>query len=299
MRAVSPGVNKLGANTWIWTSPLTDAWLAEFAPRIREWGFDVIELPIENLDDWDPERTRELLQQVGLEATTCLVMPPGRDLVPDDRQQIADTQWYLRGCLDVASVIGAGVVAGPAYSPVGRTWLMQPDERKQTVGRLVEALRPVVAHAEERGVALGIEPLNRYETSLINTVAQALEIVERLDSPFCGVALDTFHMNIEEKDPVAAIGAARGRIVHVQVCGNDRGAPGNDHTDWEGILAALDAAEYHGPLCIESFSAGNVTLARAASIWRPLERTQDAIATDGLAFLRGLQARQPHGSINQ
>jgi len=147
-------VNKLGANTWIWTSPLTDAWLAEFAPRIREWGFDVIELPIENLDDWDPERTRELLQQVGLEATTCLVMPPGRDLVPDDRQQIADTQWYLRGCLDVASVIGAGVVAGPAYSPVGRTWLMQPDERKQTVDRLVEALRPVVAHAEERGVAV-------------------------------------------------------------------------------------------------------------------------------------------------
>ncbi len=284
-------MRKIGANTWIWTSPLTDAWLAEFAPRIRGWGFDVVELPIENLDDWDPDRTRELLQQHGLEATTCLVMSAERDLVSDDRQQVADTQTYLLGCLDIAAGIGAGVLAGPAYAPVGRTWLMQPDERKHTIDCLVEALRPVVTHAEDAGVKLGIEPLNRYETSLINTVAQTLEVVERLDSGSCGVALDTFHMNIEEKDPIAAIRAARGRIAHVQVCGNDRGAPGNDHTDWAATLTALDESGYFGPLCIESFSAGNMSLARAASIWRPLERSQDAIATDGLAFLRGLMAR--------
>jgi len=144
---------------------------------------------------------------------------------------------------------------------------------------------------------LGIEPLNHYETSLVNTVDQALEIVVRLDSPACGVALDTFHMNIEEKDPAAAIRAARGRIAHVQVCGNDWGAPGGDHIDWTGTLTALDAAGYSGPLCIESFSAGYMSLARAASIWRPLERSQDAIATDGLAFLRSLMARQAQGSM--
>jgi D-psicose/D-tagatose/L-ribulose 3-epimerase len=281
-------VHQLGANTWIWTSPLTDAWLAEFAPRIRGWGFDIIELPIENLDDWEPGRTRKLLQELGLGATTCLVMPPGRDLVSEDRQQVADTQAYLKSCLDMAAAVGAGVVAGPAYAAVGRTWLMTPDERRRTVDQLAEALRPVVVHAENSGVKLGIEPLNRYETSLINTVAQGLEIVERLDSPACGVALDTFHMNIEEKDPAAAIRAARGHIVHVQVCGNDRGAPGADHTDWAGTLAALGEAGYDGPLCIESFSAGNQSLARAASIWRPLEPTQDAIAIDGLAFLRSL-----------
>jgi D-psicose/D-tagatose/L-ribulose 3-epimerase len=81
-------------------------------------------------------------------------------------------------------------------------------------------------------------------------------------------------------------------VAHVQVCGNDRGAPGNDHTDWPAILDALAAAGYEGPLCIESFAAGNMSLARAASIWRPLERSQDAIATDGLAFLTGLMARR-------
>ncbi len=282
----------VGANTWIWTSPLTDERLAELAPRIRAWGFSIIELPIEDLGDWHPARTRELLGTLGLGATTCLVMPPGRDLVTDDTHVVTETQSYLMGCLDLAAAIGAGVVAGPAYAPVGRTWLMSPDERKVTIDRLVEALRPVVEHAEQRQMQLGIEPLNRYETSLINTVEQALEVVERLDSKACGVALDTFHMNIEEKDPPAAIRAARGRIAHVQVCGNDRGAPGSDHQDWPAILDALDAAEYRGPLCIESFSAGNMSLARAASIWRPLERSQDAIATDGLAFLSGLMARR-------
>jgi D-psicose/D-tagatose/L-ribulose 3-epimerase len=76
------------------------------------------------------------------------------------------------------------------------------------------------------------------------------------------------------------------------VCGNDRGAPGPDHTDWTKILDALEDADYRGPLCIESFSAGNMSLARAASIWRPLERSQDAIATDGLAFLTELMAQR-------
>lgn len=276
----------LGVNTWIWTSPLTDARLADLAPRIRDWGFPIIELPIENLGDWDPMRTRDLLQELGLGATTCLVMAPGRSLV-DDRAP--ETQTYLRGCLDHAAAIGARGVAGPAYAPTGQTWLMDAAERAQTIDRLIENLRPVVDHAERSGVALGIEPLNRYETSLINTVEQALEVVDRLGSSMCGVALDTFHMNIEEKNPAAAVRAARGRIAHVQVCGNDRGAPGHDHTDWPGFLAAVDDAGYVGPLCIESFSAGNHSLARAASIWRPLEPTQDAIATDGLAFFRHLE----------
>ena len=256
----------------------------------------MIELPIENIGDWDPVRTRDLLQRLGLGATTCLVMPPGRDLVTDDGSVVAETQAYLKKCLDLASEIGALGVAGPAYAPVGRTWLLSPSERTQTIDRLVESLRPVVEHAERTNVKLGMEPLNRYETSLINTVEQALEVIEKLDSDWCGVALDTFHMNIEEKDPPAAIRAAKGKIAHVQVCGNDRGAPGSDHIDWPSTLDALGDAGYEGPLCIESFSAGNQSLARAASIWRPLERSQDAIATDGLAFLKNLMARRPERS---
>ena len=147
---------------------------------------------------------------------------------------------------------------------------------------------PVVGHAMDAGVTVAVEPLNRYETSLINTVDQALEALAGLPPAGCGVALDVYHMNIEERSITEAIRRAAGRIAHVQVCANDRGAPGADHLDWPGILAALDAAGYGGPLVIESFTGDNETIATAASIWRPLAKTQDAIAVDGLAFLTGV-----------
>lgn len=283
-------MNPIGANTWIWVSPVSDVHLAALAPRIRDWGFDIVELPIERLGDWDPARTAALLCETGLGVTTCAVMPPTRDLVADDAATVHSTQDYLRTCVDIAARVGSRVVGGPIYSSVGRTWLMDSAQRAATIDRLVDALGPVAEHAAGAGVALGIEPLNRYETSLINTVDQALEVLQLLDSPACGVMLDTFHMNIEEKDPAAAIRRAAGRIVHVQVCGNDRGAPGNDHIPWVPIRDALRDAAYVGPVCIESFTSENQTIARAASIWRPLERSQDAIATDGIAFLRALFA---------
>ena len=287
----------IGANTWIWTSPATDERIAELAPRIREWGFDVIELPIEQPGDWDSGRTAELLDALGLGATVCAVMPDDRDLTSEDPDCVSRTQAYLRHCVDAAARIGSTVVAGPIYAPVGHTPLLDADARRRTIRSLVDALRPVADHAAASGAALAIEPLNRYETSLVNTVEQALEVIEALDSPGCGLALDTFHMNIEESDPAGAIRAAGSRLHHVQVCGNDRGAPGSDHIDWPSHAAALSDIGYGGAICIESFTAENRTIARAASIWRPLAPSQDRLATDGLAFLRRLfvdgQSDQP------
>ena len=147
-------------------------------------------------------------------------------------------------------------------------------------------LRPVVDYAGERGVRLGIEPLNRFETSLINTAEQAVEVVDRIDSPACGIMLDTFHMNIEEKLPAQAIRAVGPRLVHFHACGIDRGTPGADHTDWDAIADALRETKYEGAVVIESFTSENKTIATAASIWRPLASSQDEIAIEGLAFLR-------------
>ena len=278
----------IGANTWIWVSPLTDDDLAALAPRVAGWGFDVVEMPIENLGDWHPARAAELLEGVGLGATVCAVMPPGRELVATTTDVVASTQDYLRGCIDAAATVGSRVVAGPIYASVGRTWRIGPSERARYAAQLHEALASVAEYGAARGVRLGIEPLNRYETSVVNTVEQGLEMIGGLPPAGVGLALDTYHLNIEERDPAAAVRLAgsAGRLAHVQVCANDRGAPGADHMDWAGLRAALDAAGYRGPLCIESFTAENESIATAASIWRPLARSQDAIATDGLAFLR-------------
>jgi len=275
-----------GANTWIWVSPVTDERLAELAPKVAGMGFDLIELPIESPGDWDPVRTAELLTGLGLGATVCVAMGPDRDLTAADGATVASTQAYLRTCIDAEAALGGSVVTGPIYSPVGRTGHLDAGERAALTDRLVEGLRPLADYAGERGVRLAVEPLNRFETSLLNTAAQVMEVVDRVNSPACGVLLDTFHMNVEEKRLDAAIREVDDRLVHFHACGSDRGTPGGDHADWTAIAAALGEVGYAGAVVIESFTGENRTIATAASIWRPLAASQDAIAADGLAFLR-------------
>jgi D-psicose/D-tagatose/L-ribulose 3-epimerase len=286
-------MNPVGANTWIWVSPLTDERLASLAPRVRGFGFDVIELPIENPGDLDPGRAREQLDQQGLRATTCAVMTPERDLVSSDRGVIESTQQYIRMATDMAAGAGATTLAGPIYSPVGKTWAMEPGERVAVVSRLVENLKPLADYAGKRQVVLALEPLNRFETSFMNTAAQVMEVVDRVGSPALGVLLDTFHMNIEERDPAEAIRACGTHLAHFHACGCDRGAPGGDQIPWPNIAAALREVRYEGAIVIESFTIENQAIARAAAIWRKLAPTQDAIATDGLRFLQGLLVNAP------
>ncbi|WP_049577778.1 sugar phosphate isomerase/epimerase family protein [Streptomyces sp. SBT349] len=277
----------IGANPWIWHSPVDGAALTETVPRLAAWGFDEVELPLESADDWKPAPTAALLAAHGLRpAAVVAVMPPGRDLVRTTPETVAATRAYLVRCVEAAEEVGAPVVAGPLYAAVGRTWRMDAAERATAYRELREGLAPVVERAMAAGVVLAVEPLNRYETSLLNTVEQTLEALEGLPEGGVGVALDTYHQNIEERGLADAVRRAEGRVAHVQVCANDRGTPGADHLDWAGFLSALLDSGYAGPLCIESFTAHNETIAVAASVWRPLADRQDTIAVDGLAFLR-------------
>lgn len=280
----------IGVNTWVWTSPLTDGELPALLDRVARMGFDAVELPLENVGDLTVPVVSRVLADTGLTPYVVGAMAPGRDLVETGSTQVRATQDYLRSCVDLAAGIGAGAVCGPFYAATGRVWRLTPPARVAAYRQWREHLAPVAEHASASGVRLGIEPLNRYETSLINTVDQALEGLGDLLDQGVGLALDTYHLNIEERSSAAAIRQAGRHLVHVQVCGNDRGAPGDDQTDWRALLAALDEVGYTGPLNIESFTAENASIATAASIWRPLAPTQDDLATSGLAFLRGLTA---------
>ncbi|MBA2598258.1 MAG: sugar phosphate isomerase/epimerase [Chloroflexia bacterium] len=277
-------MNPIGVNAWVWVSPPTDAAIAALAPRVKAMGFDLLELGLENPGDWDPARMAEVFAANGLGATVCAAMGPGRDLT--DPALVASTQDYVRTCIDVVAALGGNVVAGPLYTPVGKTWQMDDAARAATTDRLIAGLTPLAAYAGEHGVRLAIEPLNRFETSFLNTAAQTMEVIDRLDSPAAGVLLDTFHMNIEEKDQAAAIRLVGDKLFHFHACGSDRGAPGADHIAWDTIAPALRDIGYDGPLVIESFTPDNQTIAPAAAIWRSLAETQDALAEDGLAFLR-------------
>ena len=279
-------MREIGVNTWVWTSPLTDAAVAEVFRRVADMGFDAVEIPLENAGDLTVPVVAKALADTGLTPYVVGAMAPGRDLV--DASCVADTQDYLRACTDFAAGIGARSVCGPFYASTGRVWRMDAEQRATAYDDLRTHLAPVVDPAVAQGVRLGIEPLNRYETSLVNTVDQALTALAPLLGDGLGLALDSYHLNIEERSSAAAIRAAGQHLVHVQVCGSDRGAPGGDQTDWPAFVSALDEVGYDGPLVIESFTADNASIATAASIWRPLAPTQDELARDGLSFLRSL-----------
>jgi D-psicose/D-tagatose/L-ribulose 3-epimerase len=278
----------IGANLWIWDSPVTTEVIRHHAPRLAGWGFDLIELPMENPSDWSAEDVRSILDQHNLSAGVCAAMGPGRDLTLTDEGVVGSTQDYLRACVDAASGIGAKVIAGPIYSPTGVTGAISADERVVRVTRVAKNVQPVLDHAASSGVMLAVEPLNRFETSLFNTVEQTMELIRAVDHPSLGLLLDTFHMNIEERDIGAAIRLAGDRLFHFHACGNDRGAPGGDNIDWQLIRKALGDIGYDGAVSIESFTSANQTIATAASIWRPLANSQDDIAVDGLKFLQDL-----------
>ncbi|MHA7210294.1 sugar phosphate isomerase/epimerase family protein [Arthrobacter sp. MDT1-65] len=282
----------LGINTWVWTSPLTDAGLPPLLTRIADLGFDGVELPLENAGDLTAGVVRDALAATGLVPTVVGAMAPGRDLVGASPAATRETQRYLLDCIDLAQAIGAGTVCGPFYTATGRVWRMDDDEREAACAELRENLAPVADHAVAAGVVLGIEPLNRYETSFLNTVDQALTALGPLLGSGVGLALDSYHLNIEERSSAEAIRSAGPHLVHLQVCGNDRGAPGGDQTDWPALFAALDDVRYGGPVNIESFTAHNASIAVAASIWRPLAASQDHLARDGLAFLRRTEPSQ-------
>lgn len=279
---------KFGVNAWVWTSPLTTAELENLAPRVAAMGCDWFEVPLEGLEDLDHERGAAILKDLGLGVSTCAAMGPDRDLIHPEAAIRESGMAYVRGAIEATRKLGATNLVGPVYAAVGRTWQATPDERARDTDLLVENLSQLARYAGEHGVVLCIEPLNRFETSFINLAEQAVEVIDRVDQPACQIMLDTFHMNIEEKSLGDAIRSTGPRLKHVHACENDRGAPGTGHVDWEDVAAALRDIDYDGPVVIESFTPQVKSIARAAAIWRPLASSSDALAEDGLRFLKEL-----------
>jgi D-psicose/D-tagatose/L-ribulose 3-epimerase len=172
------------------------------------------------------------------------------------------------------------------YAAVGNTRLLTPSERKRQWDLAVESVSQVADYAAARGVRLAVEPLNRFETDLINTVDQGLRLLSDIGRGNVGFLLDTFHMNIEEKNIPDAIRRAGKHIFEFHSCSNDRGTPREDHLPWSKIAAALRGVKYEGPIVIEAFTPQIQEIAKAVSLWRPLAPSQDGLAQDGLRHLR-------------
>jgi D-psicose/D-tagatose/L-ribulose 3-epimerase len=276
---------RYGASTFIWVSPFSNRTL-DLIDKAKAFGFDILEVCVEDPDTIDPTAIRARMGRVGMDITVCGAFGPSRDLSSGDPAVRDAGLAYLRRCIDIAQALGSPFVSGPMYAAVGNTRMIEASERKAQWARAVNSLTAAAAYAAERSVKLAIEPLNRFETDLVNTVDQGLNLIADIGAENVGLLLDTFHMNIEEKDLPAAIRRATGHIIEFHACSSDRGTPGEDHLPWPAIAQALRDARYDGPLVIEAFTPEIKEIARAVSIWRPLAKSQDALARDGLANLR-------------
>ena len=162
---------------------------------------------------------------------------------------------------------------------------MEPAQQKKEWALVVKNLKVLAKYAEKKGVQICVEPLNRFETDFLNTTDQGLKLIKDVGSPALKLHLDTFHMNIEEKNQAAAIKKAGKLLAHFHACGTDRGTPGNDSLQWEPIVKALKSIKYKGDVVIESCTTDVKVIARAAAIWRRIEPTRDEIATKGIKNL--------------
>ena len=281
---------QIGINTWTWVSPFRTEEARTLIPKIKQMGFDVVELALEDPSHLDGGEVRRLLDDNGLGAVVCGAFGPSRDLTSDDPANVQGSLDYIKAALEFGQAVGAGVLAGPMYSAVGKARHIPDEQRKQEFDTAVAGLKKAAAMASDYGLRLAVEPLNRFETDLVNTAEKARTLVDAVGNTSIGVHLDTFHMNIEEESVYNAILTAGDRLYHVHASESNRGTPGSAQAHWSDLARGLKAVGYDGAVVIETFTPGVKEIARAASIWRPMAPSQDYLASEGLRFLRTLLA---------
>lgn len=276
---------KYGISSYVWVSPFSDMTLGQLK-HAKEIGFDIYEIGVESPELIDVDLLKSEAQKVGIEIYVCGAFGETRDISSDNEEYRKNGINYIKELIDMAVKLDSPLVSGPMYSATGKARLLTSNEKDKQKDYVLKNLKIVADYAKERNIKLAVEPLNRFETDFMNTVDQGMDLFKQLDVDNVGFLLDTFHMNIEEKNIPDAIKKAGNKIFNFHACANDRGTPGEDHIDWVGIKEALENVDYKGPIIIESFTTDITEIAKAVSLWRPLAESQDDLARNGLKFLK-------------
>jgi D-psicose/D-tagatose/L-ribulose 3-epimerase len=273
-----------GAHVFLWAA---DGSAAEYDRAIEaasRHGVDFLQVSL-SPRGLDLPAVKESLEKHGLKCLTGLAVPGA---VWDDRRRGA-LRRYLTDAVDATAALGATILSGALYTPMDER--PEPGRRSDELRHLRADLKEAAQHAAALGVRLGLEPLNRYETSLVNTCEQMLELIAEVDEANVFVHLDTFHMNIEERSLRGAIVTAGDQLGYIQLAESDRGVPGEGLICWDEVFAGLRDIAYEGPIAFESFSARNTVLARAACLWRDVVGDPDVFVESGRANMRASAKR--------
>jgi D-psicose/D-tagatose/L-ribulose 3-epimerase len=279
----------LGFNMLLWASQLTDDHFPMLA-KIKAAGYDGVELPLFGGTPELYELVGREIKNNGLRATAVCVIPDAEhDCTSSDPKARAQGVVHLKWAIDCLEAASGEVLCGPFYQPLGVFSGEPPtaDERSY----IVETHKEAAKYAARANISLAVEPLNRFECYALNTVADAADIVKRVGEPNYGLLYDTFHANIEEKDPVGVIAPNLWAIKHVHTSENDRGTPGKGHVPWAPTFKALKDGGYEGWYVIEAFGRALPGIAAATRVWRDFFPHPDEVYQFGHDFLRDQWAK--------
>src|SRR5688572_24744348 len=274
---------KIGVNTLLWTAHFDRDHFTLFE-QVKAHGFDAIEMARFDWSGFPAAEVRRELDRFNLDGICCSALTGRRSLVTDDDAARNEALAFLRQAIEATAECGCSLLVGPFVSPVG--YLAGRRRTGEEWKRGVHGLQSLVPLLEKVDVRLAVEPLNRFETYVLNTAADARRLCDEVGSDRVGVLYDTFHGNIEEKSHGAAMAAIGPRLAHLHACENDRGIPGSGHIGWDEGFRSLRAGGYDGYLVIESFGFAIEEIAAAACIWRDLAPSPEVIAWEGGKFLR-------------
>jgi D-psicose/D-tagatose/L-ribulose 3-epimerase len=263
----------------------SDQWNGDTAPAIcrqaAEIGFELIEVLMFDPATLDREATRRAIRETGLGLRLGMALGPEADISSGDAATARRGEETVALALEIAADLGAPAVSGICYAAFNS--YSAPQTARQ-VEQVAAALSRLDKRAGELGLRLGVEPVNRYETYMVNTLDQASALIERAGARHMFVHMDTFHMNIEEPDMAAAIARNASRLGYAHVADSHRGALGTGNFDLQGYFRALAAAGYEGDLTFEGFSSKvlGADIVGGVRLWR--EAWQDSAATARMAL---------------
>ena len=278
---------KIGMNLLLWTGHVTEMHVPVLK-ALKATGFDGVEVPIFDASDEGHYRwLAGVLDDLGLERTFVALIPDrAHSPLSPEASARAGAVEHLKRVVGCAHALGGTVMAGPWFQPLGEFSGEPPSETE--LEHCAEVHRQVLPLMRQAGITAGLEPLNRFEAYLLNTMEQAAAYAERVGEGGIGILYDTFHANIEEKDPIAALRAihASGNLSHIHISENDRGTPGRGHAKIREAISVLKELGYEGWLTIEAFGRALPELAAATRVWRDFFANPEEVYTEGYRYIR-------------
>ena len=275
---------KLGINLLCLTDLVTEAHLPAIR-RIKEIGYDGVEIPVLSGAPSHYEWLARELDAIGLSRCCTGIVPSAdTDPVSSDPDVRARGRKHLNWALDCAIALGAESLGGPLHAPIGHFTGSGPTERE--LDHCAEAHRALAIRAEANGVFISLEALNRFETYFLNTMEQCRSYLDRVGHAACRIMYDTFHANIEERNPAGAARLIAPDMGVFHVSENDRGIPGRGHIDFAAAFGAARRSGYDGWVTLEAFGAGLPGIAAATRVWRPLFPDYETLFSESARFIR-------------